>query len=619
LVRLPCNKKKMIQIKLVRREPMKKFVYLALAILIVCTSSNPAVALKATDNEFSCLDVTEIPQLECGALVALYSSTNGDNWVNNTNWLVTNTPSNWFGVSVNSGYVTSLSLNYNQLNGSLPSELGNLTSLIEIDLVSNQLTGSIPPELGNLIGLTSLSLSWNQLTGSIPAELGNLSNLTWLHLGGNQLTGSIPPELGNLTSLRYLYLWLNQLSGSLPPELGNLTNLKAFNLQSNQLTGSIPSELGNLTNLVDYLVLRTNQLSGSIPPELGDLISLKWLDMGHNQLTGNIPPELGDLISLTGLDLGWNQLTGSLPPELGNLTNLGGLRLGVNQLTGNIPSELGSLTNLTDIDLYGNQLTGSIPHELGNLTSLTSLALYSNQLSGSIPPELGNLINLQILRLNDNQLEADVPDTLINLINLLDPGMVWDGGDGLDLDSNLLNVPPGYPVPGNPLHDFLSQKDPDWQFYQGFQQVIGAGGGELTSLDGKTDFQIPSGALDGDTSFTFIPLPAPRHASGWMVFGNNSFDLNAEDELGDPVLSFNIPVTVTLSYEDSEVIGPEDNIALDYWNGEASLWTDAVTTCPGGEYTRDLVDNQLALPLCHLTEFGLFGNPLNLFLPLIRR
>jgi hypothetical protein len=240
-------------------------------------------------------------------------------------------------------------------------------------------------------------------------------------------------------------------------------------------------------------------------------------------------------------------------------------------------------------------------------------------LSGSIPPELGNLINLQILRLNDNQLEADVPDTLINLTNLLDPGMVWDGGDGLDLDSNLLNVPPGYPVPGDPLHDFLIQKDPDWQYFQGFQQVIGAGGGELTSLDGRTDFQIPEGALDGDTTFTFIPLPSPRHASGWMVFGNNSFDLSAEDELGDPVLTFNLPVTVTLTYTDIDIVGPEDALGLYYWDVGESLWTDAVTTCPEGEYTRDLVGNQLALPLCHLTEFGLFGNPLNLFLPLIRR
>ena len=32
----------------------------------------------------SCADVTEIPQSECEALVALYNSTDGDNWYTNT-------------------------------------------------------------------------------------------------------------------------------------------------------------------------------------------------------------------------------------------------------------------------------------------------------------------------------------------------------------------------------------------------------------------------------------------------------------------------------------------------------------------------------------------------------
>ena len=62
-------------------------------------------------------------------------------------------------------------------------------------LDNNQLTGSIPTELGNLSSLEYLSLPNNQLTGSIPTELSNLSNLLWINLYGNQLTGCIPPAL----------------------------------------------------------------------------------------------------------------------------------------------------------------------------------------------------------------------------------------------------------------------------------------------------------------------------------------------------------------------------------------------------------------------------------------
>ena len=70
-----------------------------------------------------------------------------------------------------------------------------------------------------------LQLNFNQLTGEIPPELGGLSNLTWLLLGDNQLTGEIPPELGRLSNLTELYLYGNDLTGEIPPELGGLSNL----------------------------------------------------------------------------------------------------------------------------------------------------------------------------------------------------------------------------------------------------------------------------------------------------------------------------------------------------------------------------------------------------------
>ena len=351
------------------------------------------------------------------ALIALYNATDGDNWVNNENWLSDEPLSTWHGVTVSDGRVTGLDFEGNQLIGTIPAELGNLSSLRKLNLDNNQLTGSIPDELGDLASLTALYLRDNQLKGTIPAELGNLASLTALGLSRNQLTGTIPAELGDLASLQELGLWNNQLTGPIPPELGDLSSLQGLYLQNNQLTGAIPPQLGNLSSL-QRLDLGGNQLTGAIPRELGDLANLTDLVLDINQLTGPIPTELGDLANLTRLWLHNNQLTGSIPAELGDLANLSWLYLHNNKLTGPIPTELGDLVSLMALNLANNQLTGAIPPELGDLASLTRLYLQNNQLTGSIPPELGNLSNLSGLNLNDNQLTGPIPTELSNLSSL---------------------------------------------------------------------------------------------------------------------------------------------------------------------------------------------------------
>lgn len=567
---------------------------------------------------FSCSSVAEIPQTECEALVSLYDGTNGPGWTYNSNWFFTNTPSSWYGIIVQDMHVSVINLPENNLIGNLPPELDNLTGLTKLHLSRNHLSGVIPPEIGNITNLEYLDLTMNELYGNIPTELGNLTHLTDLILSTNHITGSIPPQLGNLSELKVLDMDSNQLSGYIPTEMGNLTNLEILDLQFNQLSGGIPLVLSDLAHL-RVLALWSNQLTGNIPVELANLASLQLLLLSYNQFSGNIPPTLGSMPSLSQLTLDHNQLTGAIPSELGNL-NLWILTLSTNQLSGNIPHELGNFTNLAILDLSSNQITGTIPAELGDIGYLYELVLSDNQLSGPIPPELGNLTNLSILRLNDNRLEGDIPGTFINLTQLANPGMVWDGTDGLDLDYNMLNVPAGYPVPGDPLQTFLSQKDPEWQMYQGFEQDIGTEGGEITSLDGKTNFDIPAGAVKGTTTFTFLPQPSPGQDHPGLLYANHNFDLSASDSLGTPVVIFDQPITVTISYTDADRgLIMEDTLSIYYWDDNAGAWTDVVTTCPGGEYMRDPVGNVLSVPICHLTEFGLFGESQKVFLPVVGR
>ncbi len=101
--------------------------------------------------QFDCSTVTEIPSVECQALVALYDSTDGANWYTNTGWVQSDTPCSWYGVTCSTGHVSHLQLDFNYLLGPVPSELGNLTELVSLVLHGNGLTGVIPIALENLI------------------------------------------------------------------------------------------------------------------------------------------------------------------------------------------------------------------------------------------------------------------------------------------------------------------------------------------------------------------------------------------------------------------------------------------------------------------------------------
>jgi len=274
--------------------------------------------LASAQAAYDCTIQTEIPVVECEALVNLYTNTTGSSWSNSSGWLATTTPCSWFGVTCSSGHVTSLILHWNGLVGSIPETIGNLAHLTVLDLGVNvtgpepALTGPIPESIGNLTHLRELLLPVNQLTGSIPASIGNLSELNRLLLSDNGLTGPIPESLGNLSNLHDFELDENHLSGPIPESLCKL-NPWNFWLYGNELTGIIPECLSTMAE-VRWLVIGGNHLEGTIPESIGNLPNLTLFHAGKNMLTGPIPPTLGNLAQPgSQIDLRENQLGGSVP------------------------------------------------------------------------------------------------------------------------------------------------------------------------------------------------------------------------------------------------------------------------------------------------------------------
>ena len=81
----------------------------------------------------------------------------------------------------------------------LPKSGGMLSHLETLQLTFNrELAGPLPQSIGELRHLKRL-YAWNTSLTSIPATIGNLTSLLALDLTDNSLEGSLPDELGQLS------------------------------------------------------------------------------------------------------------------------------------------------------------------------------------------------------------------------------------------------------------------------------------------------------------------------------------------------------------------------------------------------------------------------------------
>ncbi|GJN28571.1 hypothetical protein PR202_gb16770 [Eleusine coracana subsp. coracana] len=343
-----------------------------------------------------------------------------------------------------------LNLESNNLSGTIPSSLANITTLQVFSCRGNNIEGTIPDEFAMLSELQLLYAGGNHLAdsngfcGHIPPSLANASNLGQLELSENNFTGIVPrsigklhklyklnlqfnklearnkdwefiDSLGNCTQLQILSLAANQLEGHIPISLSNLSaDLKELYLGLNQLSGGLPSGIANFQNL-NVLSLYENQFAGEIPEWLGNLKSLKMIGLSNNSFTGFIPTSLSNLSQLLYVYMAANKLEGHLPADMGNLQNLLECDISINLLHGDIPNGIFRIPTIRIIVLSSNMLSGYIPNTLGNSESLEYIYLQKNRLGGSIPDTLGNIRGLQVLNLSHNNLNGSIPPSLGNL------------------------------------------------------------------------------------------------------------------------------------------------------------------------------------------------------------
>lgn len=288
------------------------------------------------------------------ALVALYDSTGGDNWINNRNWKSSQKVSSWYGVKISFGRVTGLNLAFNRLKGKLPGLISDLTSLENLNLYYNNLSGSIPESITGLAELRTIQFHNNDLEGVIPELIGNLDKLEVLSLYGNSLGGSFPGSIGGASSLKKILVQNNTIEGNIPEGIGALSDLEELNLSNNKLEGSVPDTIGSLGQLSLFMV-SNNDLSGSLPLSLGKLSSLEYLNLSNNQLTGELSDTLSNLSLLRILDASGNRLSGSLPGFITTCPSLQSVSMQFNEFD-SLP-DLSLLPSSIGLNITSNKLT----------------------------------------------------------------------------------------------------------------------------------------------------------------------------------------------------------------------------------------------------------------------
>ena len=85
---------------------------------------------------FSASSFAEISSTEKNALIKLNKATKGSQWINK--WDLKTPVSTWYGVEIENDKVVSIKLVNNNLNGELPKEIGDLTSLQVLNLFRNK-------------------------------------------------------------------------------------------------------------------------------------------------------------------------------------------------------------------------------------------------------------------------------------------------------------------------------------------------------------------------------------------------------------------------------------------------------------------------------------------------
>ncbi|KAI9186159.1 hypothetical protein LWI28_014274 [Acer negundo] len=153
-----------------------------------------------------------------------------------------------------------------------------------------------------LCHVVSIVLEFNQLSGSLPPELGNLPSLERFLISSNNFSGALPATFAKLTTMKDLRISDNRFSGQIPNFIQNWTKLEKLVVQASGLVGPIPSGIAALEKLSDLRISELNGTEATFPSLVG-MKKMKILILRSCNIIGKLPEYLGQMTTLKTLML----------------------------------------------------------------------------------------------------------------------------------------------------------------------------------------------------------------------------------------------------------------------------------------------------------------------------
>ena len=436
--------------------------------------------------------VAIISESEYATLLDFYQSTNGNQWNDKTGWQFVNYTNCSRGMNeICIDYIptmlncsitlTGTTTNNNNSNNNTNNDDYSITTF---ETMGNNLNGTLPASLVNLTQMSLFSIQTEPLlTGYIPSSVYNWTKLQHLFVAETvSLHFQITSDICNLNELELIeFTTIGSITGIIPDCIGNFTKLYQLWLDIPcVITGSLPASLFTLPQLAILRIVQSpnnsnsninsnhnhnydlSPVSAGHLPSVIDLPKLTYFYLDHTYLGGTIPQSICNIGYNASKDtstfdkqfyIGYADLGGTIPTclfEHAIIQGISTFKLDTNRLTGSISNDVNltkfyqNSNNSCSFQIFclsNNELNGTIPDWMigceytflelsnnnlyGTLKSGWNVQLIgefsNNQFTGTIPIDLFNLtssITIEDIELNNNKLTGDIPPFFTQFTNL---------------------------------------------------------------------------------------------------------------------------------------------------------------------------------------------------------